>query len=432
MSAIALKVLIALVGAILGAGLLRSAHLFELPEESFLRRILTVQATLSLALFIALYVVGGRQVTSDVPGYYLPPSHAVLAGQVPFRDFPLSYAPLFPYLGAGLLSLWDDPRVFALFAILLNLLTLALWHRAAVHAGAQAAREASVLYATSGHVIVQTLLGTNQVWIAAALAGSCLLLLRGRSQSAGLLQALSVCSTKLLAFLFWPMLWMWAPRRARWLAVALLPAAAIHVGFALLGANPLDALSRQSHTRSSGNLPFLLQPLVGPQSETRLFDSLALVALAATTVWLFARARPSPGQGPQPLFAGLALIGLIFMLVSKKSYTGYTVFFMYPLLLTLSLRVPDRAVRVAFLLLLNGLLVAEPSLWFHLGGNGKPLGEWLHAPGSGLAPTVFILIDLSLLACYAWLAVISVQCVQRAHPGSPPAIPHPARTVRSP
>jgi hypothetical protein len=431
MSAIALKVLITLAGAILGARMLRSPHLFDLPDESFLRRILTVQATLSLALFAALYVAGGRQVTSDVPGYYIPPSHAVLAGQIPFRDFPLSYAPLFPYVGAALLRLWDDSRIFALFAILLNLLTLALWHRAAINAGAQAAREASVLYATSGHLIVQTLLGTNQVWIAAALAGSCLLLLRGSSQSAGLVQALSVCVTKLLALLFWPMLWIWAPRRARWLVAALLPAAAIHAAFALIGANALDALSQQSHTRTSGNLPFLLEPLMSPQSETPLFDWLALAVLAATAVWLFVRARPSPGQGPQPLFAGLALIGLIFMLVSKKSYTGYTVFFMYPLLLTLCLRVPDRAARVAFLLLLNGLLVAEPSLWFHLGGNGQSLGQWLHAPGSGWAPTIFILIDLSLLACYAWLAVISAQCVQRA-PGSPPAIPHPAQTVRSP
>lgn len=162
----------------------------------------------------------------------------------------------------------------ALFAILLNVLTLLLWHRAAVASiGDRAARETSVLYATSGHVIAQTLLGTNQIWVAAALTGSCLLLNRGASTASGLVQALSVCATKLLALLFWPALWIFAPRRWRWVVAALLAAAAVHVGFALWGANPLDALRQEGALISPGNLPFLLDPLVGQQA--RLFDGLA-------------------------------------------------------------------------------------------------------------------------------------------------------------
>lgn len=433
---IALKVLIALAGMFIGAFMLCSARLRVLPERSFLGCALAAQAGLSLALFVALYVIGGQEVTSDVPGYYLPAAHAVLAGQIPFRDFTLSYAPLFPYISAALVRLWDSGKVFALFAIIVNALALPLWHRTAVRSvGDQVARDSSVLYATSGHMIVQTLLGTNQVWVAAALAASSLLLVRGASTSSGLVQALSVCTTKLLAPLFWPVLWIFAPQRGRWLAAAFLAAAAIYGSFALLGADAFDALRRESEAISPGNLPFIIGPLLGKQGELGGLrsDLLALTALGLSTAWIYLRARGlAPASRSQALLAAIALTGLIFMLVSKKSFTGYMVFCMYPALLTVNLRLTGLAPRIAFVLVFNVLLVAEPSLWFHLGGNGLPLSRWLHAPGSGIGPVIFLLVDLALLGCYGWLAVLSAQCVQQAqpHPRSPATLPQPAQTAR--
>jgi hypothetical protein len=428
MASIALKVLIALAGALAGAAMLRSPRLRTLPDRSFLGWTLAIQMLLSLGLFVALYVVGGQEVSSDVPGYYLPAAHSVLTGKLPYRDFELSYAPLFPYIGAALLVLWDSGKAFALLAILVNALALILWHRAAVRAvGEEAARSSSVLYATCGHVIVQTLLGTNQVWVGAALAGSSLLLMRGASASSGLVQAASICSTKALALLFWPLLWMLAPQRGRWLAGALLPTGVIYGGFALLNANPFDALRRESGFISPGNLPYLLEPLAGGLGPA-VFDYLALTALGATTLWLYLRARAAPGSEPQRLTAGIALTGMVFMLVSKKSFTGYEVFFMYPALLVLERRKP--AGRLAFLLLFNVLLVAEPSLWFYLGGYRAPLGAWLHSPGSHPGPELFILLDLALLVCYAWLAMLSLQYLHRVQPHPPSEIARPAQPAR--
>jgi hypothetical protein len=431
MATIVLKIVIVLAGALIGARLTASSRFLELPERRFLPAVMVLQAALSFGLFFALFVVGGQQVTSDVPGYYMPAGHAVLAGHVPYRDFPVSYAPLFAYISAGLLLMWNSGKMFALFAILLNLLTLCLWHWAADQSvGDRAAREASVLYATSGHVIVQTLLGTNQIWVAAALAGSCLLLVRGSSVSSGLVQALSVCATKMLALLFWPLLWMFAPRRTRWLAAALLPAAAVHASFTLIGAAPLDAWRSERTEISPGNLPYLLGPLVGTRgmSTYSLFDALALLALGATTLWLYLH-RAAPGRW-QRFFAGLALTGLIFMMVSKKSFTAYAVFFMYPLILAVTLGIWARASRVALLAAWNVLMATE-GLWFHLGGNGLSLQQWLRAPGSSLGPVIFIGYDLALLACYACLAAISAQCVLQAEADRGPAVPQPAPTARS-
>ena len=86
-------------------------------------------------LFAALYLVGHQEVPSDIPAYYMPAAHAVLAGKLPFRDFTSSYAPLFPYLGGALVWIWDSGKMFALFSILVNaaaLLVVAFGCRSAV------------------------------------------------------------------------------------------------------------------------------------------------------------------------------------------------------------------------------------------------------------------------------------------------------------
>jgi hypothetical protein len=99
------------------------------------------------------------------------------------------------------------------------------------------------------------------------------------------------------------------------------------------------------------------------------------------------------------------------MLVSKKSFTGYVVFFLYPTLLVLTQGVTDWRARLAFALGFNLLLVVEPSLWFHFGGEGVPLSVWLHR-SSATTTSIFIAIDLALVSCYALLAVIAGRCAR--------------------
>jgi hypothetical protein len=417
MIAIAFKVLVALATALLGACALRTRAVQNLPERHFLGAVLGFQLVPAFGLFVALYVVGHQDVTSDVPTFYMPNGRAVLAGQVPYRDFPLSYAPLFPYVGAALLSLWNNAKVFALFAILLNALALVLWHAAAVVSfDRQTARISSVLYASSGHVLVQALLGTNQVWIAAALAASTLLLVRGRSAASGFVQALALCTVKVLSVLFWPVLWIMAPHRVRWLGGALLFSAIVYGAFAAAGTDLLIPLRRENDLISSGNLPYVLEPLIRPLGSfsPRVFDGIALLLLGGAVLWLYLRAAHLPASSrAQMLMPALALLGLLFMLVSKKSFTGYACFFMYPAMLVLALETRDARRRFGFFLVFNVLLAAEPSLWFHLGGDGRGLGIWL-SESRGTMTYAFVLVDLALVVCYAYLAVLSARRLLRA------------------
>ncbi len=414
MAVIAFKILVAIGTALLGAWTLRQPRLMALPKPRFLGLALGLQLLTGLGLFVALYGLGHQTVPADVPGYYVPEARAALSGQLPYRDFPQSYAPLFPYVGAALLSLWNAAEAFVLFAIALNSVTLVLWHQVATRCtDAARARQTTILYATSGHVLLQTLLGTNQIWVAAALAGSALLVYRRREAGSGFVQAASACCTKLLAPMFWPVLWICAERRVRWLTALILVTAAVFGIFTLAGANVLDPLRLEGERFSSGNLPYLLEPLSAGLGERRYlpFDVLAVLVLAGALLWIYRQAAAlAPPARARLLAPGLALTGLLFMLVSKKSISGYEVFFMYPAVLTLCVSVTSTLAREVFLLVFNVLLVAEPSLWFRV-GRYQTLSAWLRESGGPAAPA-FALLDLALVGCYAYLAWLSLKTLQ--------------------
>jgi hypothetical protein len=415
MTAILFKLLLVVASGLLGAVVLRT-RLMDLREEMFLRCAVILQLVPALGLFVALYLLGHQQPTSDVPGYYIPAAHAVLAGEVPFRDFTISYGPLFAYLGAALVFVWDSGKVFALFAIALNAVALSWWHAAASARFDRAtARQCTVLYATSGHVLVQALLGTNQAWISAALGASALLLARDRSAASGLAQAVAAVLTKVLAHLFWPVLWVCAPHRTRWAVAAVLPTAAVYAAFVAIGAGPglLYPLRHEGELISPGNLPYLLDLVlasIGPLEHT-LFDVMTITSLALTIAWLYMRARKLAVRDRQALLlSGLALVGLVFMLFSKKSFTGYVIFVMYPIVFVLVRGLTNLPARVGFLLGFNALLVVEPSLWFHLEGFHSSLHTWFTTVG-GPAVTGFVLLDVALIACYVHLAWLSIRGV---------------------
>jgi hypothetical protein len=414
MMVILFKVALVAACGLLGAWALRS-RIADLPERAFIRAALALQLVPTLGLFCVLYVVGHQAPTSDVPTFYVPAANAVLAGKLPFRDFTSSYAPGFAYVGAVLAFIWDSGKAFALFDTLLNAVALTCWHSvAALHYERKTARHCTILYATSGHALVQALLGTNQSWVAAGLAGSALLISREREAAAGFAQAIAACTTKVLAHLFWPLLWICSRRRTVWLLAAVVPAAALYGAFIAAGAGPglLYPLRHEGALISPGNVPYVLDLFLNTSGalERVIDDGLSLVALAATTVWLYMKSRQlQPGERQSLLLAGLALTGLVFMLFSKKSFTGYVIFAWYPIVLMLVMGTRDWLTRVAFLFVFNALLVAEPSLWFYFKATDMSLKSWLAT--SSTAAGGFLAVDVALLACYAYLAWLSVRCV---------------------
>jgi hypothetical protein len=135
----------------------------------------------------------------------------------------------------------------------------------------------------------------------------------------------------------------------------------------------------------------------------RLFDLLTLVTMAAVTLWIFFHCRRmGPASRAALLLPGLALTELTFMLFSKKSFPGYILFCMYPLMRVLVQGVSSRPRREALFVAFNLLLAVESSLWFYLGGDNLPLDQWLRTP-HGIGVDLFLAVDLLIMTCYAFL-----------------------------
>jgi hypothetical protein len=391
-------------------------------NRGFLRLILLVNLCLGLLFFFAVYVLGGRQVTADVPGYYVPAAQQALAGRVPYRDFETSDGPLFPYVGAALLVVWNTPKTFVIFALLLNSLSLLTWHRIATSYCQQStARTASLFYGTSGHALLQCLLGTNQIWVAFGVAVSVLLIHNRRSAASGVAQAIAICVTKIIAGLYWPLLFVAAPNRLRWLLSAVVPLVVICALFIAQGADILYPLKSEGGLISSGNLPYLLEPLIplGPSRLRLIFDCSTAIVLAIACGLLCIRSwNQHPSERVRLLLPHLAFITLLFMLFSKKSFTGYAVFCMYPIGLVLASSTIQWRSKILILIGFNLLLAIEPSVWFYLRGDGLLLSEWRLA-SSPIAIAVLVLIDVCLVILYAVLARISYRCAFAADRAEP-------------
>jgi hypothetical protein len=361
-----------------------------------------------LGVFLALFLVAGVSASSDVAGHYYPQALAVLAGQVPYRDFPSSYGLAFPYLAAVPVWFWDAPESLIVFAIVAEVLVAPLWLAIGRRLGGEAAaRRAALLYVLSPVPLVNVAVnGQNQVWVAAGLAVAIYAVIERRNALSGLVFGAVVGGVKLLALLFTPVLALAARRPSVWVAACLAgPLAALGLGW-LASLDVLVPLRREAPLYSSGNVPFVLG-LLGvdldvPAVQWVLSAVLAL-GLGALVLGIW---RNRDGSRIWVAHA-LALLMFGFLLVSRKAYTNYLVMAFFPV--CLSLAAPGLTARtVAFFGALGTIATVEPSAWFRwLAHRGLWQLDGVALPAGRAGLAVFALLEGALLIGYAWLIVRS-------------------------
>jgi hypothetical protein len=90
--------------------------LFRIGDRSFGVGSWAALALSRIGLFVVVFVVAGYPAESDVTVYYQW-TQMILDGGVLGRDVPAAYGPLFHYLAAVPLLLWDSPKSLFLLAI---------------------------------------------------------------------------------------------------------------------------------------------------------------------------------------------------------------------------------------------------------------------------------------------------------------------------
>lgn len=321
----------------------------------------------------AYALIPGLVRSSDLVKYYLPEAQLALGGQLPYLDFPSSYGPLFPYLAGSLLLFWNSPAAIALAMVGCEIVAVGVLCSCVRRERAPEDRltsqpalaQALFLYMVSPAALYWSgLTAYNSSVVLLFWVIALALLFRLRYGPSLVALSLSVLAGKALGLLAGP-LWLADPRRR----IGMLAAAAVLALGAFLVARHYEIdlllpLTREGERSTSGNIWFLLSGLMPLTADSAVwkYGPLASFALAvgALTLWLASKWKQAPSIAQ--FSAAIAVIGWLFMLLSKKTYPHYTPMFLLFCVLALSTASP-RGLWILMLAFLGAIGIIEPGLW---------------------------------------------------------------------
>jgi multisubunit Na+/H+ antiporter MnhC subunit len=401
------KVAISLFGMIVYWISGRNHHLSLLSNRDFTRSVIALFIVSRAAMFMIVVIGISGSATSDVSVYYAEAKSA-LAGQLPLVDIKTAYGPLFPYLAALPVLLWDDAMAIIVVSIVLELVTVLSWLAFSRDFLPEAiTRHAAILYLCCPLSLCNVpITGQNHVWIAAGLAGALVLVARGRAYGSGLMLGFTIIGVKFLSLLFAPPLVLAAYRKA-----GLRGAAVWMTGFLVLpivayglllgrGLDLTDQVRFHAYYDSSGNLPYLLtlwgsgfsDPMTRFATNAAGFAALCLLFLV---VW----ARGGVKTPVRVAFT-CAFVVIIVLLVSKKAFTSYILVALFPVCLVVVLDAGSRrSLPIAFLVW-SLIATIEPTLWFRLMDQADLSGVVAAPSVSALS---FAVVQVVLIAGYLLL-----------------------------
>ena len=339
-----------------------------------------------LGLYLLIFFAFHIAPRGDIPVFYRPEALAVLHGEMPYRDFSSSYAPLHGFLDGLVLRLWNSPLP------------------------EQRVRLAALLYLASPVSLQFVAIdGQDNVLIALFLAASVLLAVRGRAVLSGASLALGVILVKFLPLLFAPILFMACLRRGRWLAGFAGVLALGYVPFAWMRVPLLYPLQAEGQAKTASDLPYLVEALLGLNLPGRVEDLTLVLVLVGLLglVGLALRGAAAPTRMGVVLMA-FASVTLALLLLSKKSWPPYLMLVWFPMCLLPGAAGHQRA-RLAAFAAFGWMAILSHSIWATL--LQQAVGPDLHGLLAARDPRalVFLASQLALVGGYLWLLVTAMR-----------------------
>jgi hypothetical protein len=401
----------AVLGIVAGAASVAAVYNPRLRRLSAPRfdRIVTATFVLSrLGLFSLVFLVFRIAPRGDIPAYYWPEALSVLRGLMPYRDFVSSYAPVHPYVDAVAVSLWHTPVAIILLSILVEATLLPLWLRFGRELFSERElRTASLLYLTSA-VSLQfvTIDGQDTVVISVLLTFAFFALARSREFLSGASVGLSIASIKFLPLIYAPAFFLAIRRRWRWTLGFAIPIVIAYGTFLALHLPILTPIQQEGNLKAAGNLPYLIESVLGVTLPSRLWDALLLMNFSVVflLVWRVSRATSLPVRLRAITF-GTAAITLSLVLFSKKSWPPYLMLSLFPISLLIDIQKRWQCIVFAAF---GVIAVLEHSYWATL--VYQVTAPELHKGLLAGQANHFVLVGLQvlLLGGYGWLLACAV------------------------
>ncbi len=312
-------------------------------------------------LYLAIFVVAHIAPHGDV-SIYVEEATAVLHGQLPYRDFLSSYAPLHCFLDAGLMRLWFTPKVIIVFAIFAECFLVPLWLRMAREFFVERdVRIGTLLYLTSAlSVQFVTVDGQDNVAVA-LLFGLCLfLILRSRLVASGFAIGAGISIFKFLPLLYLPMFLRVVKSPFKWIAGIAIPVAIVYGAALAQHLNILMPLSRESY-RTANCIPYLVEALFGITVSSAVWNGLLLLVLGVVLVVTLQAMQAAPQTARMRILTlGIAAVTLVILSIPKKSWPPYFLLALFPVCLLIA---PLSRGKIALFAAFQVLCVAIPSVW---------------------------------------------------------------------
>jgi hypothetical protein len=394
---------------------LRSPLFMRLAPRSFTAASFALLLINRVGLFLIVMVGLHFPAQSDVTVYFEQATR-VLHGEIPFRDFFTAYSPLYPYVAALPLLVWNSAKAVMLESMAAEALALLLWLGFARSAfGEATARRATLIYCCNPlSQLVVPLAGQNHIWLSLFLAAALFITARRASAateaSSGIVFALGTMLVKWLALLYAPILFMRSRHRVVWAAAMVIPIVLLYAAWTYrFGPEVLLGNIRyHAHHASSGNLPYLLTAFGINLDEGGLEQITNLIGLAILAGFVLVPALYFRRFDDKVTTFLLVAISLLTLIVSKKAFASYFVIALFPFCLLIAERASLALLMAALgLLLLMGL---EPSLWLRFMEH-QGLGDaFLASQGARHeAALVFFLIEATLIGAYIAFAAFALR-----------------------
>lgn len=362
---------------------------------------------LRLVPFAIIYLVLGEEARWDVAMFYDSVQGALAGGWV-YRDFETAYSPLFPYIIALPVLIWNTGKAIILFMILVEGLVLRATMQWSRH---PESLYIAILYLLLPSPFVYSVLGGQEdIWMWGVLVGSLLIYRRYPSDYLmGILMALGLLVTKALFILILPAIWLHSQKKIAWLAGALtIGVPTLFILYSHIGLEFLEPIQQANDPRLP-NLWSVLHPLtnglipLGP----KWINWLGLGSIVGLSMFLSWKLRKQPiDQFIPALFLSVFIWLMIIQQSSLSNYSyNYMVLVLFIWRKTFTLRF-----WIVFLTLNFALVMQQPLWWglkmiyFHSWNDLKPTA---HALEYGLE----VLVVLGLI----WLLRAVAQQTWQTH-----------------
>lgn len=346
--------------------------------------------------FLVVYVIFNVSPRSDVPMFYDAASSAK-QGLFVYRDFESAYSPLFAYITAIPLLVWNSPKAIALLMLLIEIFIL--WFTVSFKKSHDSLYK-SLLYLLLPAPFVLTVLGGQEdIWMwGFGLLSMWVWQKKSDELWLGIVFGLALIVTKALFILILPAIFFFVRHKIRFviglLIIGIPTLSIMYYHSELLFLTPIQ----QANDPRTPNIWTILHPLtnglipLGP----KYLNWIGLLSILVITIFATFKLRKTTNyEGYFPLMWTLTYG--VMMVIQQSSLSNYAFIFLMPMLFSL-IDLSNRNTRT-ILLLFNLVVVIQPPIWW---GLNMPLFHHLSdlfVPIHGIE----YVLEVSVIACLVYL-----------------------------